>query len=63
MDDIFNEQNALEFKKSKVKDLHKVFQHGLKGFLRDSVVSAGTERVCHALAQDKSTTKLSSRGD
>ena len=63
VDDIFHEQNALEFKKAKVKDLHKVLQNGFKGLLRDGVVFAGTERACHALAQDKSTTKLSRSGD
>lgn len=60
---IFDEQNALEFEKTKVKQLDEVLQDGFDGFLGNSVVLAGTERACNALAKKESATKLKSSGD
>jgi len=60
---IFNEQNTLEFEKTKVKELDEVFQHGFDGFLGNRVVLAGTERASNALAKKKSATKFKSGGD
>ena len=60
---VFNEQNALEFEKTKVQELDKVLQDGFDGFLGNGVVLAGTERAGNALAKKKSTTKLKSGGD
>lgn len=63
MSDVLNEQDTLEFEKSKVKDLHEVLQDRFDGLPGDSVVLAGTERARKTLTESQSTTDLECRGN
>lgn len=63
MDDVFGEENPLEFDQEEVKELLEILQSRLEGFPGDRKVFAGAERACEALRQDQSASDLRNNGN
>jgi len=63
VDDVLNEQNALELNEEEVHELFEILQNSLNRLLRDSVVLPGTERTGESLGEDQLSSKLKRSGN
>jgi hypothetical protein len=60
---VFSEQDTLELDNEEVDQLLEVVQRGLQYFLRNLVVSAGSEGRCNTSAHNEFTSNFSKSGD